>query len=156
VDSPPACAEPTQPTRRSVLDLLLGTTLLGALAAAVYPILRYLKPLPATGPGGPVRLTRAEVDALETKRFVIVPAAGTRILVFRDQGHQLRAFDARCTHEGCTVQYVAAQGDIWCACHNGRFNLDGRVISGPPPKPLPRYGIREDAQGNVLVSTEST
>jgi Rieske Fe-S protein len=127
VDSPPACAEPTQPTRRSVLDLLLGTTLLGALA-----------------------------DALETKRFVIVPAASTRILVFRDQGHQLRAFDARCTHEGCTVQYVAAQGDIWCACHNGRFNLDGRVISGPPPKPLPRYAIHEDAQGNILVSTEST
>jgi cytochrome b6-f complex iron-sulfur subunit len=156
VDSPPACAEPTQPTRRSVLDLLLGTTLLGALAAAVYPILRYLKPLPATGQGGPIRLTRAEADALETKRFVIVPAAGTRILVFRDQNHELRAFDARCTHEGCTVQYVAAQGDIWCACHNGRFNLDGRVISGPPPKPLPRYAIHEDAQGNVLVSTEST
>jgi cytochrome b6-f complex iron-sulfur subunit len=156
VDSPPACAEPTQPTRRNVLDLLLGVTFFGAVAAALYPILRYLKPLPAAGPGGPVRLTRGEVDTLETKRFVIVPAAATRILVFRDQHHELRAFSARCTHEGCTVQYVPAQGDIWCACHNGRFNLDGRVISGPPPKPLPRYGIHEDAQGNVLVNTEST
>jgi Rieske Fe-S protein len=115
-----------------------------------------LKPLPAAGPGGPLRLTRAEIDALETKRFVIVPAAGTRILVFRDQQHELRALDARCTHEGCTVQYVAAEADIWCACHNARFDVDGRVLSGPPPRPLPRYDIREDDQGNVLISPERT
>jgi Rieske Fe-S protein len=103
-----------------------------------------------------VRLNRAEIDALETKRFVIVPAAGTRILVFRDQKHALRALDARCTHEGCTVQYLAAQADIWCACHNGRFDVEGRVLSGPPPRPLPSYAIREDDQGNVLISPERT
>jgi len=157
VDSPAATrSKGADPTRRSFLDLLLGMTALSTLASVLYPILRYLKPLPASGPGGPVRLTRAEVDALETKRFVIVPAAGTRLLVFRDQARALRALDARCTHEGCTVQYLAAQGDIWCACHNGRFDLEGRVRSGPPPRPLPRYAIREDDQGNVLISTEQT
>jgi cytochrome b6-f complex iron-sulfur subunit len=154
VDTPSTAA--SHPTRRSVLDLLLGTTLVGTVASALYPILRYLKPLPAAGPGGPVRLTRADVDALETKRFVIVPAAGTRILVFRDQAQTLRAVDARCTHEGCTVQYVAAEGGIWCACHNAKFDVEGRVLSGPPPKPLPRYAIHEDGQGNVLVSVERT
>ena len=146
----------TEPTRRSFLDLLLGTAVLGTLASVLYPILRYLTPLPAAGPGGPIRLNRAEVDALETKRFVIVPGAGTRILVFRDQGQALRAFDARCTHEGCTVQYLAAEGGIWCACHNGRFDADGRVLAGPPPRPLPRYAVHEDEQGNVLVSAERT
>jgi Rieske Fe-S protein len=157
VDNPSAaCSEGTAPTRRSFLDLLLGMTVLSTLASVLYPVLRYLKPLPATGLGGPVRLTRAEIDALETKRFVIVPAAGTRILVFRDQKHALRALDARCTHEGCTVQYLAAQADIWCACHNGRFDVEGRVLSGPPPRPLPSYAIREDDQGNVLISTERT
>jgi len=151
-----AAADGTEPTRRSFLDLLLATTVVGTLASVLYPVLRYLKPLPATGPGGPVRLTGAEVGALDSKRFVIVPAAGTRILVFRDQSHKLRALDARCTHEGCTVQYVAAEGDIWCACHNARFALDGRVLSGPPPRPLPQYDIREDDQGNVLITTERT
>ena len=156
MDNPPAASESTQPTRRSVLDLLLGTTILGFLGSVLYPVLRYLTPLPAAGPGGPLRLTRTEVEALETKRFVIVPAAGTRILVFRDQRHELRALDARCTHEGCTVQYVAAEGGIWCACHNARFDVEGRVLSGPPPRPLPRYGIHEDDQGNVLINIERT
>jgi cytochrome b6-f complex iron-sulfur subunit len=144
------------PTRRSFLDLLLGTTLVGFVGSVLYPVLRYLKPLPAAGPAGPVRLTRAEIGTLETKRFVIVPAAGTRVLVLRDERHALRALDARCTHEGCTVQYVPAQGGIWCACHNARFDLDGRVLSGPPPKPLPRFAVHEDDEGNVLVSTERT
>jgi cytochrome b6-f complex iron-sulfur subunit len=157
VDSPStARAGGTEPTRRSFLDLLLGMTVLSTLASVLYPVLRYLKPLPAAGPGGPVRLTRAEVDALETKRFVIVPAAGTRILLFRDQTHALRALDARCTHEGCTVQYVAAEAVIWCACHNARFDVEGRVLAGPPPRPLPRYAVREDDEGNVLITTERT
>ena len=121
-----------------------------------YPILRYLKPLPVAGPGGPMRLTRAETEALDTKRFVIVPAAGTRVLVLRDQEQKLHALDARCTHEGCTVQYVAAEGVIWCACHNARFDLDGRVLAGPPPRPLPRYATHEDDQGNVLITPEPT
>jgi cytochrome b6-f complex iron-sulfur subunit len=142
------------PTRRGVLDVLLGTTLVGAVASALYPVLRYLKPLPVSGPGGPTRLTRAEAETLETKRFVIVPAAGSRVLVFRDPEHRLRALDARCTHEGCTVQYVANEGVVWCACHNARFDLDGRVIAGPPPRPLPRYVAHEDDAGSVLVTLE--
>ena len=150
----PATPQSAGPSRRSLLDFLLGATALSTLGTVLYPILRYLKPLPAAGPGGPVRLTRAEMGALETKRFVIVPAGSSRILVLRDQQEKLHAFDARCTHEGCTVQYVAAQTSIWCACHNGRFDLDGRVVSGPPPRPLPHYPIHEDAQGDVFIDVD--
>ena len=110
--------------------------------------------MPAAGPGGPTRLTRPEVEALDTKKFVIVPAAGTRVLVLRDAEQRLRAFDARCTHEGCTVQYVPAEGVVWCACHNARFDLEGRVIAGPPPRPLPRYMAREEADGTILVTAD--
>ena len=142
------------PTRRTLLDALLGTTVVATIASALYPVLRYLKPLPASGPSGPTRLTRAEVEALEGKRFVIVPAGGSRVLVVRDQEQRLHALDARCTHEGCTVQYVPAEGVVWCACHNGRFDLDGRVLAGPPPRPLPRYVAREEDDGGVLVTVE--
>jgi len=48
---------------------------------------------------------------------------------------RLRATSAKCTHEGCTVRYKADESIIWCACHNGRFDLDGRVLSGPPRAP---------------------
>ena len=36
------------------------------------------------------------------------------------------------------MQYKQDESIIWCACHNGRFDLDGRVLSGPPPRALAR------------------
>ena len=140
------------PTRRRFLDSLLGTALAGTFGAVCYPVLRYLKPLPAAGTGGPTRLTRAETEKLERANFVVVPAAGKRILVFRDPDGNVRALDARCTHEGCTVQYVAAEAGIWCACHNARFDLDGRVLSGPPPRPLPKYAVHKGEDGAILIT----
>jgi cytochrome b6-f complex iron-sulfur subunit len=140
------------PTRRRFLDGLLGAALAGTFGSVLYPILRYLKPLPAAGAAGPTRLTRAETEKLERSSFVVVPAAGKRILVFRDAEGRIRALDARCTHEGCTVQYVPAEAGIWCACHNARFDLDGRVLSGPPPRPLPSYSVHLGEDGGILVT----
>jgi Rieske Fe-S protein len=124
------------------------------VASIVYPVVRYLKPLPAAGVGGPTRLSPAELEALARKRFVIVPVAGKRVLVLRDREGHVRAFDARCTHEGCTVQYVEGESVVWCACHNGRFDLEGRVLSGPPPRPLPAYAVKQDEQGAILIAAE--
>jgi len=140
------------PTRRRFLDGLLGATAAGTLAAVVYPLLRYLKPLPVAGVGGPTRLTRAETEKLERANFVVVPAAGKRVLVLKDPQGKLRALDAKCTHEGCTVQYVPGEAGIWCACHNGRFDLEGRVLSGPPPRPLPVYAVHTDQDGGILIT----
>jgi len=63
--------------------------------------------------------------------------------------------DAKCTHEGCTVQYVPGEDVVWCACHNARFATDGRVLSGPPPKPLPSYDVRRDEDGTIVVTPEA-
>jgi Rieske Fe-S protein len=49
---------------------------------------------------------------------------------------------------------VPGESVIWCACHNARFDLDGRVISGPPPRPLASYAIHEDADGDIFVDAE--
>lgn len=58
----------------------------------------------------------------------------------------LRVFLATCTHLDCIVGYQPEQQCILCACHEGRFDLDGQVISGPPPAPLARlhYEVRGD------------
>ena len=142
-------------TRRRFLDFLLGTAVSGTVASVLYPVLRYLKPLPAAGPGGPTQLASADIAALERKSFVIVPVAGKRVIVFRDGTGKLRALEARCTHEGCTVQYVPGESLIWCACHNGRFDVEGRVLSGPPPRPLPSYTVKQDEQGATFVVAET-
>jgi len=80
-----------------------------------------------------------------------VPVGAERVLLLKDREEKLRALSAKCTHEGCTVQYQASDEVIWCACHNGKFALDGRVVAGPPPRPLAVYAVEGDLAGTVTV-----
>lgn len=146
---------PHQPSRRKVLDFLLRLGVLGWLASVLYPVISYLRPLPLPGPSGPVGLTRTEVAKVERDKFAIIPVGAKRVLVLEDAHGALHALDARCTHEGCTVRYVPGDALIWCACHNGRFDLDGRVLAGPPPKPLPKHRIQRDADGGIVVAVST-
>ena len=150
----PVSSNAPKSTRRSFLDILLGVSGVASLASVLYPVLRHLKPLPRAGPVGPTRLTRDEVTKLEKEHFVIVPVSGKRVLVLQNAAQQLLALDAKCTHEGCTVQYLAGESVIWCACHNARFDLDGRVLAGPPPRPLPKYTAERQEDGGILIVAE--
>jgi cytochrome b6-f complex iron-sulfur subunit len=141
-------------TRRSFLDLLLAASGAAWLVSVMYPVIRYLKPLPRAGTVGPTRLTREELAKLEKDHFVIVPVSGKRVLVLQNAAQEILAVDAKCTHEGCTVQYLPGESAIWCACHNGRFDLDGRVLSGPPPQPLPKYAAERQEDGGILLVAE--
>ncbi len=145
-----------QTSRRGFLDVLLGASAAGWLATVLYPIIRYLKPLPQTGPTGPARLTRDEISKLEQKQFVIVPVSGERVMVLQLPNQELLAFSAICTHEGCTVSYQPGESVIWCPCHDGRFDLNGRVLSGPPPRPLPKYAAQRQSDGSIIVVTKGT
>ena len=49
---------------------------------------------------------------------------------------KLRAFRAVCTHEGCPLGWNAQQHLIRCPCHGGAYDTNGKVVGGPPPKPL--------------------
>jgi|SRR5579864_8044740 len=140
-------------SRRRFLDILLGASALGWIASIAYPIIRYLKPLPQSGATGPTRLTRDDLSKLEEKKFVIVPVSGQRVIVFQSQD-QLFAFSAKCTHEGCTVTFQPNQSVIWCPCHDGRFDLNGRVLSGPPPQPLTKYLAQRQPDGAIVISEE--
>ncbi len=139
------------PARRSVLDVLLGVGLIGWIGSIVFPVLRYLTPLAQQAQNGPVKLSPEEQAKLDKDHSVIVRAGAGRLLIFEDGSQTLRALSAKCTHEGCTVQYVPGESVIWCACHNGRFDLDGRVLAGPPPRPLERYSATRQSDGTVLV-----
>jgi Rieske Fe-S protein len=125
------------PPRRSILNLILGVGVTGWVSSLLYPVLRYLRPLSETA-SGPVKLTADEVARVEKEHFAIIRSGGRKLIVFL-AGGEVRALDAKCTHEGCTVQYVPGDSVILCACHNGKYDLDGRVLSGPPPRPLTRW-----------------
>ncbi len=139
-------------SRRRWLDVLLGSSFVAWAAAVVYPVLRYLTPSKDAGGADRVTLTDAQKQELGTNGFLIARLGSDRVILLKDKDQKIRAMSARCTHEGCTVQFVKTDGIVWCACHNGKFALDGRVISGPPPRPLAAFAVEIDPKGAVTVS----
>jgi Rieske Fe-S protein len=70
----------------------------------------------------------------------------------------VRAFNAICTHVDCTVKYRRDRGDIFCSCHDGVYDLNGRNVSGPPPRPLESYKVTlrgQPGQEEIIVSRPS-
>lgn len=47
-----------------------------------------------------------------------------------------------CTHLGCRIRWITEQNKFFCPCHNGIFDKEGNVVSGPPPRPLDRYKVK--------------
>jgi Rieske Fe-S protein len=79
----------------------------------------------------------------------IVPFAGKPAIIVRTPGGELRAFTAVCTHLACTVQYRPDFKHIWCACHDGHYDLHGQVLAGPPPRPLEEFKVT--VRGDDLI-----
>lgn len=80
----------------------------------------------------------------------VVRALPTGQIALVDVGGELRAFSAVCTHLGCIVRFEPGMGHLYCACHGGMFDAEGKVVGGPPPRPLPRYPV-EVREGQVYV-----
>lgn len=58
------------------------------------------------------------------------------------QGDGYRVVSAVCTHLGCSVRWDAGAGEYKCPCHGGVYDREGRVVDGPPPRPLDRLPVR--------------
>ena len=142
-------------TRRGFLEILLGGGILATLGAVLYPITKYIIP-PAAGEAKLSQLklefTRADIEAEPKKARYFKYGRSLGIIYLTDK-NELHALSATCTHLDCTVQHRPDLGIIWCSCHNGRYDLDGNNISGPPPRPLEKYLVKES--GDVIfVSLE--
>jgi len=137
-----------RPTRRRVVELFLGSGLFASIASFVYPVLRYLVPPPVADLGGD-EVIAAKVGDLKPNSAKIFRFGNRPGLLLRIGEGEYRAFSATCTHLSCTVQYRTDLHEIWCACHNGMYDLNGRNVSGPPPRPLENYRVH--VRGEDLV-----
>ncbi|MGH7814319.1 MAG: ubiquinol-cytochrome c reductase iron-sulfur subunit [Candidatus Binataceae bacterium] len=51
----------------------------------------------------------------------------------------IEVFDPHCTHLGCAYRWDTQTKEFTCPCHGGVFSITGKVLSGPPPRPLDIY-----------------
>ena len=126
--------------RRDFLKYILGGGLLAWLAAVLYPVMAYLKP-PQQAEVEVTSVKAGKISAMEKESGVIVRFGNKPVILVRNAAGEFRAFSATCTHLDCTVQFRKDMGLIWCACHNGRYDLNGRNVAGPPPRPLDEYRV---------------
>jgi Rieske Fe-S protein len=127
--------------RRRFVEVLLGGGFVATAVAFVYPVLRYLVP-PKTSDLGGDSVVAGKVGELKPNSGKIFRFGSRPGLLIRTASGEYRAMSATCTHLSCTVQYRDDLREVWCACHNGKYNLDGRNISGPPPRPLEAFDVQ--------------
>ena len=141
--------KPGQSGRRWV-NVLLGGGLAASVVSFLYPAIRYIIP-PPIAESTSRSVVAAKVDELKRNTGKIFKFGSKPALLVRTADGDYRALTAVCTHLNCTVQYRNDLHQIWCACHNGLYNLEGRNVSGPPPRPLDVFDVH--VQGEDVVVT---
>ena len=131
--------------RRQWLLRCLLATITATLGVFLYPIARFLKPRPVTKSGAMEAVAPYRVDELKPDPSGEWPApfnfGGKPCLVVRTAAGDIKAFNAICTHTDCTVKFRPDKDDIFCSCHGGVYDTNGRNVSGPPPRPLEIYKV---------------
>jgi Rieske Fe-S protein len=143
---------PARFSRRRFVDYLLGTSAFATLAAILYPIFRFMVP---------PEIVEAQQNTVLAGKTAEVPVNSGKIFKFgskpgllvRTQAGDFKAFSASCTHLDCIVQYDPNSKQITCACHNGAYDLTGKNISGPPPRPLEEFVVK--VSGDDITVTKA-
>jgi cytochrome b6-f complex iron-sulfur subunit len=139
-----------RPARRRLVEVLLGGGMFASVVSFFYPVLKYLVP-PAVPDLGEDEVVAGKVGDLKPNGSKVFRFGSRPALLLLTAEGEYRCVSAVCTHLGCTVQYRSDLVEIWCACHNGTYGLDGRNISGPPPRPLEAFQV--NVRGSEIVIT---
>jgi cytochrome b6-f complex iron-sulfur subunit len=146
-------SNPTNEGKRDFLKWVLSGGIVAFVASVLYPVLEYLKP-PTQGEVEVSSVKVGKLNDIPKDSGQIVKFGSKPVILLRTAAGDLKAYSATCTHLDCTVQYRKDFGVIWCACHNGKYDLNGHNISGPPPRPLNEY--RVVVQGDEVFVSKAT
>ncbi len=138
-----------QPTRRSLLTwVILFFTSLSALIIGV-PLLRFLFPPERVIEKRGRKTFVARIKDIQKGRAKTVLYENSPVLLI-NYGGSIRAVSAICTHMGCFLRWDDRAGQIKCPCHYAAFDIDGEVLSGPPPRPLKTFKV-EVTHGKIFI-----
>jgi menaquinol-cytochrome c reductase iron-sulfur subunit len=154
-----------QTTRRTFYSAAIQG--LGALmsAALLLPAAAYLLIKPKSQKEGDfvevADLNQLQINKPEEVVFRRTRVDGWRTLnekttawVVKTDEHNVVAYTPQCTHLGCAYHWEDQPKKFFCPCHNSVFSLDGKVESGPAPRPLDRYETRVD-NNKLLIGTKT-
>lgn len=139
--------------KRDFLKYVLGGGLLAWAGSVLYPLFAYLKP-PKQAEVEVSSVKAGKLSAIEKDSGTIIRFGNKPVILVRTPNGELRAFAATCTHLDCTVQYRKDLGVIWCACHNGKYDFNGKNVAGPPPRPLDEFRVVVQGE-DVFVSRKT-
>lgn len=132
------------------LSGLVGAAIAATLAGAGLATL--LSPAFGRRPPGWVRVGPVNPDLISAPRPVVISwrrrdgwftgSAQSTVFVAKDEADRLCVLSATCTHLGCGVRWDAGRKRFLCPCHGGVYDATGKVLDGPPPRPLDRLETR--------------
>lgn len=122
--------------RKEFLKLTLGMAGVTLVPAAIVASCTKSTNYAPTNVNFTLDLTAAANAALNTAGGSLIQ---DNVIVIRTGATTFSALSVLCTHQGCTLNYVPATSEMQCPCHGGTFDINGNVISGPPPSALTRY-----------------
>lgn len=137
---------------RRWVNVLLGSGVVASIATFLYPAIRYIIPTEVSESISR-SVVAGKINGLKLNSGKIFKFGSRPGLLIHTAAGDWKAFSAVCTHLNCTVQYRPDRHDIWCACHNGVYDLTGRNVSGPPPRPLDEFEVH--VQGEDVVVTRN-
>lgn len=145
VDGGQTTAEDVLRSRRRVA----WTAIVGFLATGFLMFLRFFFPRALFEPSTRFRIGYpSDFPIGVDERF----KQSHRIWVVR-QPDKLFVISARCTHLGCTPNWIESESKFKCPCHGSGYDMEGRNFEGPAPRPMDRTHIELDPEGQIVVDT---
>jgi Rieske Fe-S protein len=148
---PPAPENQTETTAKPVSRRrFAGYIGVGAAVAAVGTVIAFLRGRNQTYPVTTIAQI-GEIPVGGSKVFAY-PQNDRPCFLLRPAENRYIAFSRLCTHHGCPTFFQPQENVFTCPCHGGIFSAqDGRVLAGPPPKPLPQLILEQ--RGDAIVAT---
>lgn len=139
-----------QSSKRQFLKQVLWGAGAAYLFAPVYAVWRYLRsPSERRMPISPMPLQAQFLEGrLKETGYDFVRFGDKNVLIRQEKNGRLCAFNLRCTHAGCTVEWQAKKEKFVCPCHGAEFDRDGAVAKLPAILPLEQLTIR--LEGNTV------
>lgn len=135
--------------RRNALKSLLSFVPLGAAFAGFTAMgIRFITPIKREVERRIFTLHLDELPLNATRLFKDL--RGKELMLVRTGEREVKAISTVCTHLGCSVYWQKDKKQFYCPCHQGIFDKDGYVLSGPPPKPLNSYKVELEGD-NVFL-----